>query len=74
LVPVTDKQINYAIRLLAQHSKRVVEGGGAASVAAAIKLGEELRRKKIVGLSSCGNIPADPLLNYVQCRRMNSDW
>jgi threonine dehydratase len=37
-VLVSDKEINDAIRLLAEHAKQVAEGAGAASLAAALKL------------------------------------
>ena len=56
-VLVTDEEINDAIRLLAQHAKQVAEGAGAASLAAAIKLGDRLRGKKVVGILTGGNIP-----------------
>lgn len=56
-VLVTDEEINEAIRLLAQHGKQVAEGAGAASLAAAIKLRDQLRGKKVVGILSGGNIP-----------------
>lgn len=55
-VLVSDEEINDAIRLLAQHGKQVAEGAGAASLAAAIKLGDQLRGKKVVGILSGGNI------------------
>jgi threonine dehydratase len=55
-VLVTDEEINAAIRLLAQHAKQVAEGAGAASLAAAIKLRDQLRGKKVVGILSGGNI------------------
>lgn len=58
-VLVTDAAINDAIQLLARHAKQVVEGAGAASLAAAIKLRENLRGKKIVGIVSGGNIPLE---------------
>jgi len=58
-VLVSDQEINHAIRLLAQHAKQVAEGAGAASLAAAIKLGDQLRGKKVVGILSGGNIPLD---------------
>ena len=50
---------NEAIRLLAGHAKQVAEGAGAASLAAAIKLRDELRGKKVVGIATGGNIPAE---------------
>ena len=66
-VLVSDREINEAIRLLAQYAKQVVEGAGAASLAAAIKLGdvsspiasEDLRGKKVVGIVTGGNIPLE---------------
>ena len=58
-VLVTDEEINEAIRLLAEHGKQVAEGAGAASLAAAIKLRDQLRGKKVVGILSGGNIPLD---------------
>ncbi len=54
---VTDEQINEAVRLLARDAKQLVEGAGAASLAAALELGEELRGKKVVGVVSGGNLP-----------------
>lgn len=53
---VSDEEINDGIRLLAYHAKQVVEGAGAASLAAAIKLKDQLRGKKVVGIVSGGNI------------------
>ena len=58
-VLVSDAEINEAIRLLAQHAKQVSEGAGAASLAAAIKLRDQLRGKKVVGILTGGNIPLD---------------
>lgn len=61
-VLVTDEEINEAIRLLAEHGKQVAEGAGAASLAAAIKLRDQLKGKKVVGVLSGGNIPTDRLV------------
>lgn len=58
-VLVSDDEINRAIALLARHGKQVAEGAGAASLAAAIKLGDELRGKVVAGIVSGGNIPPD---------------
>src|SRR5690242_18234900 len=58
-VLVSDEEINDAIRLLARDAKQLVEGSGAASLAAAIKLRDELRGKKVVGIVSGGNLPLD---------------
>jgi threonine dehydratase len=56
---VTDNEINDAIRLLAQQAKQVAEGAGAASLAGAMKLRDQLRGKKVVGILTGGNIPLD---------------
>lgn len=58
-VLVTDEQINSAIRILARDARQVAEGAGAASLAAAMKLGIHLRGKKVVGVVSGGNLPLD---------------
>lgn len=58
-VVVSDDEINQSIKLLARHAKQVAEGAGAASLAAAIKLGDTLRGKKVVGVLSGGNIPLE---------------
>jgi threonine dehydratase len=55
-VLVTDEEINKAIRLLARNAKQVAEGAGAASLAATMKLRDQLRGKKVVGILSGGNI------------------
>src|SRR5947209_9507742 len=53
-VLVSDEEIDLAIRLLAQHAKQIAEGAGAASLAAAIKLRDELQGKNVVGILSGG--------------------
>jgi threonine dehydratase len=58
-VLATDEQINDAIRLLARDAKQVAEGAGAASLAAAIKLRDQLQGKKVVGIVTGGNLPLD---------------
>jgi threonine dehydratase len=58
-VLVSDEEIDEAIRLLAQHAKLVAEGAGAASLAAALKLRDQLQGKKVVCVLTGGNIPAD---------------
>lgn len=54
---VSDEEINEAIRMLARDAKQLVEGAGAASLAAAIKLRDKLRGQKVVGIVSGGNLP-----------------
>ncbi|HEX5887165.1 MAG TPA: threonine/serine dehydratase [Pyrinomonadaceae bacterium] len=56
-VLVSDEQINDAVRILARDAKQLVEGAGAASLAAAFKLRDQLRGKKVVGVVSGGNLP-----------------
>ena len=58
-VLVSDEDINDAIRWLTRDAKQVAEGSGAASLAGAIKLRDQLRGKKVVGILTGGNIPAD---------------
>jgi threonine dehydratase len=62
---VTDEEINEAIGLLARDAKQVAEGAGAASLAAALKLRDELRGKKVVGIVTGGNIPLDRLVAMI---------
>lgn len=62
---VGDEEINDAIRLLARYGKQVVEGAGAASLAGAFKLREQLRGKKVVGIVSGGNIPPERLARLI---------
>jgi threonine dehydratase len=58
---VSDAEIDDAIRILARDAKQVAEGAGAASLAAAVKMREQLRGKKVVGIVTGGNIAAERL-------------
>lgn len=58
-VLVSDAEINDAVRVLARDAKQVVEGAGAASLAGAMKLREQLRGQKVVGIVSGGNLPLE---------------
>jgi threonine dehydratase len=62
-VLVTDEQIDGAIYLLAEKAKLIAEGAGAASLAAALLLREELAGRKVVGILSGGNLPLEYLCN-----------
>jgi threonine dehydratase len=64
-VLVSDQEINEAILLLARHAKQMAEGAGAASLAAAIKLRNQLRGKKVVGIMTGGNIPPERFARLV---------
>jgi threonine dehydratase len=71
-VLVSDEEINRCIVLLARHAKQIVEGAGAASLAAAVNLinsaeqsaDVSLRGKKVVGIVSGGNISLQRLADY----------
>lgn len=56
-VLASDEEINQAIRLLAVNAKQIAEGAGAASLAGAFKLRDQLQGKKVVGILTGGNIP-----------------
>ena len=58
-VLVTDEEINEAVRLLARQANQIAEGAGAASLAAAIKVRDQLKGKKVVGILTGGNIRLD---------------
>lgn len=60
-VLVPDVEIDGAVRLLAEEANLVAEGAGAAPLAAALRIRERLRGRKVVGVLSGGNLPADRL-------------
>jgi len=60
-VLVSDDEMREAIALLLRTSRQLAEPSGAASTAAALKLGERLRGKKVALVLSGGNITLDQL-------------
>ena len=56
IVLVTDNEMMHAMKLLFEYTGQVAEPAGAAALAAAVKLKEELREKKVVVLISGGNV------------------
>jgi threonine dehydratase len=60
-VLVTDDELYGAIRMLFHFTHNVAEGAGAASMAAAIKLKDQLAGKKVALDLSGGNITAEKL-------------
>jgi threonine dehydratase len=58
-VLVPDREIDQAIRILAEDARLVAEGAGASPLAAALRLGEPLRGRKVVMVLSGGNLPLD---------------
>jgi threonine dehydratase len=63
---VTDKEINEAIRMLAVNAKQIAEGAGAASLAGALKLSDQLRGKKVIGILTGGNIPPEKIAKLLE--------
>jgi threonine dehydratase len=61
IVLVTDEDLRRAIVLLGEAVRQTAEGAGAASTAAALRLGEQLRGKTVVLILSGGNIPVEQL-------------
>ncbi len=59
LVLVDDGEIEEAIRWYARDARLVAEGAAAAPLAAASRLGERLKGKRVVGVLSGGNLPLD---------------
>ena len=55
-VLVSEDEIREATRLMIEHTRNLVEPAGAAPLAAALKLGEHLRGKRIALVASGGNI------------------
>ncbi len=60
-VLVDDEAIKEAVKLHLQHTHNLVEGAGAASLAAALQLKERLRGKKVVLVVSGGNLALEKL-------------
>src|SRR5579864_9384999 len=61
IVLVSDEDLRRAIVLLGEAVRQTAEGAGAASTAAALRLGERLRGKTVVLILSGGNIPVEQL-------------
>jgi threonine dehydratase len=72
-VLVSDAEINDAIGLLARQAKQITEGAGAASLAAAFKLRDSLRGKKVVGVVTGGNIPLARFADLVTHARKGAE-
>src|SRR5207302_8327476 len=61
IVLVSDEELRDAILLLAEAVRQIAEGAGAASTAAALRLGDRLRGKTVVLVLSGGNITLETL-------------
>ena len=64
-VLLPDEEITAAVPLLARHARVVAEGAGAATLAAAIRMKDAVRGRKVVGILSGGNIPIDRLAGFL---------
>ena len=64
IVLVSDEDLRRAILLLGEAVRQTAEGAGAASTAAALRLGERLRGKTVVLILSGGNIPVEQLSEF----------
>jgi threonine dehydratase len=61
VVTLTEEELMDGVRLALQATHNLAEGAGAASLAAAVKLKDQLRGKKVVCVMSGGNIDAATL-------------
>lgn len=66
IVTVSEEEIAAAIRLLLFHTHNLVEGAGAASLAAALQLRSQLADKRVVVILSGGNIDTATLRGVLQ--------
>ena len=60
-VLVSEEEIRDAIRLYVEKTHTIAEGAGAAPLAAACKIRDRLKGKKVVLILSGGNLTADTL-------------
>lgn len=70
MVLVSDEEMREAIVLLLRAARQLSEPAGAAATAAALKLGERLRGKKVAIILSGGNLPAYDLRRMLGGRRL----
>jgi threonine dehydratase len=59
IVRVSDDEIRHAIRIYFSDTHNVIEGAGAASLAAALKEKRSLRRKRVALIATGGNVDRD---------------
>jgi threonine dehydratase len=65
-VLVSEEEMRHAIKLYLEHCHTVAEGAGAASLAAAVKLKDQLKGKKVVLVLSGGNLTFAEILKSIQ--------
>jgi threonine dehydratase len=66
---VSDDEMREAIALLLRAARQLAEPAGAAATAAALKLGERLKGKKVALILSGGNLPTEDLRRILSPRR-----
>jgi threonine dehydratase len=66
---VSDDEMREAIALLLRAARQLAEPAGAATTAAALKLGKRLKGKKVALILSGGNLPTDDLRRMLGRRR-----
>ncbi|TET97128.1 MAG: pyridoxal-phosphate dependent enzyme [Dehalococcoidia bacterium] len=66
---VSDDEMREAIALLLRAARQLAEPAGAAATAAALKLGERLKGKKVALILSGGNLPTQELRRILSHRR-----
>jgi len=69
LVLVSDDEMREAIVLLLRSARQLAEPAGAAATAAAIKLSDRLKGKKVAIVLSGGNLPVDALRRIISARK-----
>ena len=69
MVLVSDDEMREAILLLLRSARQLAEPAGSAATAAAIKLGERLKDKKVAIVLSGGNLPPDALRRILSTRK-----
>ena len=62
-----EEELAAGVRLALETTHSLAEGAGAASLAAAVKIGDRLRGKKVVCVMSGGNIDRETLLRVLAC-------
>jgi threonine dehydratase len=65
IVTLTEDELKHGVRLALETTHNLAEGAGAASLAAAVKLADRLRGKKVVCVMSGGNIDRATLLRLL---------
>jgi threonine dehydratase len=63
---VSEDEMRYAIKLYVEHCHTVAEGAGAASLAAAVKLRNQFKGKKVALVLSGGNLTLNELIKSIK--------